>query len=150
MSIADSADARPNLDALAQLVSRDQIRELVASYTHLGDGGRLDAMVQLFADDAVLEGADARYAGHVEIRGFFDGIVGSRTEATRRTFVRHHIANVTITLHSADTASGASYWTVYSDDGFESSGRYRDEYTRGADGRWRFQVRKIGRDRSRL
>lgn len=143
--------AQSNMDnVIEQLVAREQIRELVASYTHLGDGGRLDAMVELFADDAVLHASDTEYRGHAEIRSFFDGIVDDRSAAAHRTFVRHHIANLTITVSSADSATGSSYWAVYSDDGFESSGRYRDEYVRTADGEWRFQRRKIGRDRQRV
>lgn len=139
----------PTESVVDQLVAREQIRELVASYTHLGDGGRLDDMVKLFADDAVLEASGIEYHGHAAILGFFTAIVDDRSEAPRRTFVRHHISSLTITLLGADTASGAAYWGVYSDDGFESSGRYRDEYVRGSDGLWRFQRRKIGRDTSR-
>lgn len=140
-----------NIDELS---AREQIRELVASYTHLGDGGRLDELVALFEADAWLDtkslpGQIIRHEGHEAIAAFFGGIVSTRAGGPATTFVRHHIANVTITLTDADTASGASYWTVYGDRGFESSGRYRDTYRRGADDVWRFSSRTIRRDEPR-
>jgi hypothetical protein len=133
-----------------ELSAREELRELVASYTHLGDGGRLDELVALFEPDAWLDADRVRYEGPEGIGSFFGGIVSGRQATASRTYVRHHIANVTLTLEGPDTASGASYWTVYSDDGFESSGRYRDTYHRGADGRWRFSSRTIRRDRPRV
>lgn len=137
-----------------ELSAREHIRELIASYTHLGDGGRLDALVSLFEPDAWLEtrssgAAPVRHQGRDAIGAFFGGIVSTRADGPATTFVRHHIANVTITLTGADTASGASYWSVYGDRGFESSGRYRDTYHRGADDVWRFSSRTIRRDEPR-
>lgn len=132
-----------------ELTAREQIRELVASYTHFGDGGRLDDLVALFEPDAWLDANRERFEGPERIASFFGGIVSGREEKSGVTYVRHHIANVTITLTGDDTASGASYWTVYADNGFESSGRYRDTYRRGDDGTWRFTSRTIRRDQPR-
>lgn len=134
---------------IAELVARDRIRELVAAYTHLGDGGRLDEMAELFEADATLDAFGTTYQGRPAIKGFFGGIVEDRADAPARTFVRHHISNVTISLDGENTATGASYWVVYSDNGFESSGRYRDAYRCGDDGVWRFRTRKIRRDEPR-
>jgi len=138
-----------------ELSAREEIRELIASYTHLGDGGRLDDLVDLFEADAWLEsrspGAEPlRYEGHAGIGRFFGGIVDGRSGDGGPTFIRHHIANVTISLTGPDTATGAAYWTVFADRGFESSGRYRDTYHRGDDGRWRFSSRTVRRDGARL
>ncbi len=148
--VPDAAGGLPAPYGVDELAAREAIRELVAAYTHLGDSGRLDEMVELFEPDATLDAFDRTYVGAEQIRGFFSGIVSDRSDAPRRSFVRHHIANVTIDVDiDAGTATGASYWAVYSDDGFESSGRYRDRYRRSNEGRWRFQVRKIRRDRAR-
>lgn len=136
----------PSID---ELVAREQIRELIASYTHLGDGGRLDELVGLFDPDATIDAHGRDYHGPDEILSFFTDIVDDRAGTRRRTYVRHNISNVTITFTGADSAIGASYWVVYSDDGFESSGRYRDEYRRRPDGTWCFARRKIRRDESR-
>ena len=144
--MSDSTMPPPDHDELA---AREQIRELVAAYTHLGDGGRLDEMTTLFEPAATLDAFGTTYRGHDEVKSFFSGIVTDRADAPTRTFVRHHISNVTVTLDDADSAHGASYWVVYSDNGFESSGRYRDQYRRADDGTWRFHSRKIGRDEPR-
>ncbi len=129
-----------------ELAAREQIRELVASYTHLGDGGRIAEMTQLFAVDAALDAHGETYERHEAIAGFFGAIADGTAPGPRRTFIRHYISNLTIEVSSPTEASGASYWTVISDGGLESSGRYRDTYSREPDGPWRFATRKIRRD----
>lgn len=130
----------------SELAAREQIRELIAGYTHLGDGGRIDEMVQLFEPDAVLDAHGVTHEGHTAIAGFFQNIVDGTAPGPARTFIRHYISNVTIDVHAPAEARGASYWTVISDVGLESSGRYRDTYRRQDDGSWRFATRKIRRD----
>lgn len=134
---------------LEELGAREEIRELVASYTHLGDGGRTGELSQLFEPDAKLDAFGQLYTGQAEIADFFAGIADGTAEGPERSFIRHYISNVTIDLSGPEAASGASYWTVISDHGLESSGRYRDAYRRGPDG-WRFAARKIRRDESKL
>lgn len=137
-------------DDIGQLAARDAIRQLVAEYTHLGDGGQIGQMVKLFEDDAVLDTPDRTYTGRDAMHGFFSGIADGTAPGPRRSFVRHFIANHRIELTGPTTANGAAYWLVISDVGLESSGRYRDSYRRGADGRWRFSSRKLRHDRSSL
>ena len=129
-----------------ELTAREEIRELVARYTHLGDGGRIDEMTQLFEPDARLDAHGEDYVGRERISGFFGGIADGTSPGPKRTFIRHYISNLTIDVASQTEAAGASYWTVISDNGFESSGRYRDSYHRDPDGPWRFATRKIRRD----
>ena len=38
-----------------ETAAREEIRELVARYTHWGDGGRIDELASLFEPDAVFE-----------------------------------------------------------------------------------------------
>jgi ketosteroid isomerase-like protein len=136
---------------ITELIAREHIRELIASYNHFGDRGRIDEMTALFAPDAELDGFGQIFNGHDEIRGFFGGIVDGTVPrpAPDRTFMRHHISNVTIEMQGPDGASGAAYWLVISDDGLESSGRYRDTYMRDGDGNWKFATRMIRRDEPR-
>lgn len=134
---------------IAELTSREQIRELVAAYNHLGDRGRVAEMTRLFEPEAELDAFGQMCVGHDQIAAFFGGIADGTEPGPTRTFVRHHISNVTIEMHSETEASGASYWLVISDDGFESSGRYRDTYRRGSDGEWKFAARMIRRDEPR-
>ena len=57
-----------------ELTAREQIRDLVAAYAHLADGGRFDALVALFADDGVLETPDGQHhRGAGAIRDFLTG-----------------------------------------------------------------------------
>lgn len=132
-----------------ELSAREEIRELVASYTHLGDGGRIDEMTRLFEPDARLDAHGEEYLGHERIASFFGAIADGSAPGPARTFIRHYISNLTIDVTSPTEASGASYWTVISDGGLESSGRYRDTYRRTPDGPWRFATRKIRRDEPR-
>lgn len=150
MTDHDHDPAPAQTDDLSHLAARDAIRQLVAEYTHLGDGGQIDEMVRLFEDDAVLDTADRKYVGRDEMHGFFSGIADGTAPGPRRSFVRHFIANHSIEMTGPTTANGASYWLVISDMGLETSGRYRDTYRRGADGRWRFTSRKLRHDKSRL
>ena len=54
-------------------VARDAIRELVARYNAFGDSGRFDALIELFASNALLEiVGERRYRGPAEIRGLFE------------------------------------------------------------------------------
>lgn len=129
----------------AELVARESIRELVASYTHLGDRGQIDDMLRLFEPEATLRTKREDFVGRERIAGFFNAIVA---EGTTRTFVRHYISNLTIDFSGSDQASGAAYWQVVDDSGLTSCGRYRDAYHRGDDGTWRFASRTIGLDYS--
>jgi len=57
-----------------ELDAREQIRGLVAAYNALGDRGRLDGVMALFADDAVMDVGDGRtYEGVDQIRTIFTG-----------------------------------------------------------------------------
>jgi 3-phenylpropionate/cinnamic acid dioxygenase small subunit len=134
---------------IEELAAREEIRELVTSYTHLGDGGRIDEMLQLFREDAELDAFRTTYIGREGMAGFFGGIANGTSGGPQRSFLRHYISNVTIEVHDENTASGASYYTVIADRGLESSGRYWDTYQRGPEG-WRFATRKIRVDESKL
>ena len=135
---------------LSEIAAREAIKELVATYNHLGDGGRIDEMTALFLPDATLDAFGDVRVGHEAIAGFFGGVASGDQApvpaATPRTFLRHHLATISVTLHGSDEASGRSYWSNISDGGLDSSGRYWDTYRRLDDGTWRFATRKIRRD----
>jgi hypothetical protein len=134
---------------LDELVARERIRELVLAYNHHGDGGRLTEMVALFEPDATLDAFGEEFTGHDAILGFYTSLVDNRASSPGRTFVRHHVTNVSVEVERDGIARGHSYWAVFSDDGFESSGRYRDEYRGDATGAWRFSRRTIRKDEPR-
>ena len=102
---------------------------------------------ELFAPDGVLELAGrGAHEGPVAIAAALGGIAAAHSDESSRTYMRHHVSNLTITFDGPDDASGAAYWLVIDDAGLTTWGRYRDTYQRGADGRWRFARRYVRGD----
>lgn len=129
-----------------ELIAREEIRELVAGYAQLADGGRFDALLDLFADDATLEpGELPAVAGREALRAFFAGTGRDLVAATGRPLVRHHVSNLRIALTGPDAATGTCYFFVVTERGPDHWGRYRDRYVRTG-GRWRFQQRTVRTD----
>ena len=127
---------------LDELAARESIRDLVARYNQNGDSGRIDAMLALFAEDAVMEVVpDEVYHGVDAIRAFMSGV----TETGGIRALRHFTATHQIDLHSPDEASGRSYYVVFTDRGLDHWGRYVDGYRR-VEGRWRFASRRVSID----
>jgi hypothetical protein len=99
---------------------RAQVRRLEAieacrgrfnEYLYYLDGGHLEDLMALFADDALLElmnfppgtGNDLHYTGHAEIRTLYSAFVGEGA--------RHHSANVSIVPNEAqDRADLIAYF----------------------------------------
>jgi hypothetical protein len=129
-----------------ELVAREQIRELVASYAHLADGGRFDELIGLFAEDGVLRAGDAPEAhGREAIRRFLTGTGADLKGVTRAPLIRHHVSNLRIEVEAPERARGASYFFVVTERGPDHWGRYRDEYVR-VGGRWLFRHRRARLD----
>ena len=120
---------------LSDVLAREAIRDLVARYNAYGDGGLIDRMVELFAEDASLEvGADV-HQGREAIRSLFSGTVDRSAGAVGTT--THQIA-----LVDATHATGRRYFTVLTRIGLDHWGRYLDDY-RVVDGEWRFARRRV-------
>jgi hypothetical protein len=128
---------------LWELVARESIRDLVARYNANGDSGRFDALMALFADDAVLEVVDQQtYRGRDEIRSLFTGAAEGDPEIKLPTVLRHHVSTHQIDLLSEQLAKGRCYFVVFTESGPDHWGRYEDEY-REVSGRWLFATRKV-------
>ena len=129
-----------------ELDAREQIRGLVAAYNALGDRGRLDGVMALFAHDAVMDIGDGRtYEGVDQIRTIFTGtrasiLDGGDGDGPR--FLQHHTTGLHVTLAGRDEATGHAYFTVMTDRGVDHWGRYQDAY-RPMDGHWRFASRRV-------
>ena len=132
-----------------ELVARESIRDLVARYNANGDSGRFEAMLDLFADEAVMELPDATHRGKIEIRAMLDGVAAGTGsgEGSRARFIRHFTATHQIDVEDAQRARGRSYYVVLTDKGVDHWGRYVDEY-RCVDGKWLFWHRKVSLDAS--
>ena len=129
-----------------ELIARESIRDLVARYNANGDSGRLDQMMELFTDDAVVEAQDREYVGKDAIREFFGAAVGkTRSGQGGAKFIRHNTATHQIDLLSETEAKGRCYYTVLTDHGIDHWGRYVDDYRKIGD-RWMFWHRAIRTD----
>mgnify|MGYP006101024729 FL=1 len=132
-----------------ELNAREQIRSLVAAYNALGDRGRFDALMGLFAEDAVMDVGDGRsYEGLDQIRTIFtgtrDSILDGETEGGNGgpRFLQHHTTGLHITMAGSAEADGHSYFTVMTDSGIDHWGRYQDTYA-PVDDQWRFASRQV-------
>jgi uncharacterized protein (TIGR02246 family) len=129
-----------------ELIAREEIRELVAAYAQLADGGRFEQLLALFAPDGVLHGGDAPEArGRDAIRAFLTGTGADLKDVTRVQLIRHHVSNLRIDVTSPDEARGTAYFFVVTERGPDHWGRYRDVYAR-RDGRWLFAHRRARLD----
>lgn len=128
---------------IAGLVAREAIRDLVARYNVAGDSGRIDDMLVLFAEDAVLEvDPGRRYCGRGEIRTLFEGARDPGSPPHPIRFLRHFVTTHQIDLAASDAAHGRCYFAVLTDAGLDHWGRYIDDYAL-CEGRWRFRARKV-------
>jgi hypothetical protein len=131
-----------------ETAAREEIRELVARYTHFGDGGRIDDLVTLFEPDAVFETDDSPEPlhGRAAIAGLLGGLATDHGGEPGQTYMRHNVTNLTIQFESQWVAAGAAYWFVISDNGLWRWGRYRDTYRREGTGPWLFARRRVRAD----
>jgi hypothetical protein len=133
---------------LWEIEARESIRDLVGRYNANGDSGRIDPLMELFAEDAVMVLApDTEYKGKAAIRDMFSGIASGTREQldVGFKFIRHYTATHQIDVLGPDQAKGRCYYAVLTDRGLDHWGRYIDEYRR-IDGRWRFWRRTCTTD----
>jgi len=128
-----------------ELAARESIRDLVARYNANGDAGRFDAMLALFAEDAVFELAERELRGKAAIRAYFEGVAKRTGGGGLAKFVRHFTATHQIDVLSESEARGRCYYAVLTDRGLDHWGRYVDEYRRSGE-RWLFARRKVTLD----
>ena len=114
----------------------EAIRDVLAHYNLYGDSGRIDELLELFTDDAVLVTDQATYDGRAEIRGLFESVVGPAPERIRH-FTATHVIDV-----DGDRATARCYFQVLTSSGLDHWGRYRDQLARVA-GRWLFIRREV-------
>jgi hypothetical protein len=130
---------------LWELIARESARDLVARYNACGDADEIDAMVALFAEDAVMDvGEWGRHEGRDAIRTFFEGVRRPATvqPTSQRRFIRHFTGTHRIDVESPERARGQCYFLVLTAEGLDHWGRYVDEYV-ATQGIWRFSRREV-------
>ncbi len=127
----------------AEAIAREQIRALIARYSHAGDRGRLDELVACFREDGAMDLADVpELRGREAIRRHLSGVMDDLDAATTRATLRHHVSSIRIELTSADTATASSYFAVYTEVGLDHWGRYGDRFARVGD-EWLLAHRRV-------
>ena len=132
---------------IEEIVEKDAIRELRTLYSHYFDGQDLDALVDLFTDDAVCEfGPDygGDWVGKAAIREKFATYMAREGPPFG---VMHAVTNPWVRLIDAQWANGRCYLLdLRTTEGVDNPlilfGIYDDVY-RKTDGRWRIHRTRI-------
>lgn len=95
------------MQELRELLEKEKIRKLKQLYSHLMDNGQIDALADIFTEDAVCEfGPEyGQWEGRETIRANYHGVFDTQN----RFDAMHHITNHYIDLTGPDTATGRSY-----------------------------------------
>ncbi len=139
---------------MSQAEDRDEIKQLIATYTANGDRGRVSELAWIFAEDAVMTTSQWRAEGRAAIAKALGGSGGAQdpermakalAAGARGPIMRHHLTSCYITFDGPDEATGRNYWINFSEHGPDHSGLYSDKYRR-IDGEWRIVSRDVRLD----
>jgi hypothetical protein len=122
-----------------ELTAREQVRDNLATNTHMGDRGDLDAVIETYTEDAVLDipGRDP-LEGRDAIRAVLSRSADreSTLHAQGRRFLRHFVASLRFDEVTSERIVTSAYFMVVTPAGPDHWGRYRDVHTRVGD-EWR-------------
>lgn len=132
-----------------ELVARESVRDVIARYNFYGDSGRMADLLQLFAEDAVMDMAGDKLVGRAAIgEGFVSAgrtfvAFAKKVQAPRDLPVlRHFTATHVIDATSPTTATCSSYYATFMAKGPDHWGSYTDEFAE-IDGRWQITQRLV-------
>ena len=129
-----------------ELVAREAIRDLLATYTWAGDRGRSREVAACFTDDGVLDVGDhgGAWQGRAAIERELDAVAARVAAAgDAPTRVNHHVSSVAIDLRDPTSARVRSYFCVYTERGADHWGAYSDDVVLDASDGWRFARRAV-------
>lgn len=132
---------------LDRITARLALEDLNAAFARYLDHADVDALVDLFTDDALYTHGERRSEGKAAIADLF-----RKRSAGRPRTSRHIYSGLTIDIEDADNARGFSVCLSFAANGLPPLpatpflvADFKDRYRRGADGRWRFRERHIER-----
>jgi len=136
------------LDELERLKIRIALEDLNTAFCYHLDHNEVEPLLDLFTDDVLYTHGPRRTTGKVELEQLFR----SRTAADPRTS-RHMYSGLKLDIESATRARGTCVCMTFGQSGVAPLAPaipilvadFVDAYTRGTDGRWRFQERHIHR-----
>jgi SnoaL-like protein len=116
---------------LWELSAREQIRHTIAAYAVAGDAGQVAELAAQFVEDGVLKvhGAESAH-GRGEIAAMLARHArdGAPPPGDRPFFIRHFVTNVLIRSIEPAEAHAVAYFAVFTPDGPDHWGRYRDVF----------------------
>ncbi|MFZ9583617.1 MAG: nuclear transport factor 2 family protein [Pseudohongiellaceae bacterium] len=133
---------------LSELETRLALEALNTDFCHFLDHGDIEALVDLFTEDAIYTHGTRRSVGRAEIRDLF-----SRRSAAGPRTARHLYSCLRRRGPPDGSGSGSSVCLTFACDGAAPIvpaephlvADFVDEYSRGTDGRWRISRRHIER-----
>ena len=126
-----------------ELIARESIRDLAARYNANGDSGRIGPMLDLFAEDALLEiSGEQTCRGRDEIRGFFESVLRGDGGRKKIRVLRHFIATHQIDVLDQGEARGRCYFAVLTEDGLDAVAAFEGSIQAG-DGIGRVHASKM-------
>lgn len=132
-----------------ELAARECLRDVVARYNVAGDSGRLDAVLDLFTPDAVLDMDGEVLQGQAAIGDGLTAAGGDFVAYVRRsgaprggTVLRHSLTTQVLDVDGPDEARGFTCFLVLMAHGLDHWGTYTDRFVRQGD-RWLFASRKV-------
>lgn len=129
---------------IEDLLDEARIRRTMTDFNIHGDRGQTDRMAALFADDGVLIFSGREATGPAEIAAMMASINHKSEQGSDLppvTKLRHHVTTCQIDLHG-DTATGRSYFIIFTNNGPYHMGTYVDAFRR-VDGQWLFARREV-------
>ena len=131
---------------LWQLEAYAEIRNLISAYNSFGDRGRFDEMLNLFAEQAVMDIDDGRlYEGADQIKKIFTDTNDSLSKGDSPSYIQHHTASTHIEFEGTEKANSKSYFSVFLSHGIDHWGRYEDKFE-NINGKWMFVYRRVKTD----
>jgi hypothetical protein len=128
--------------AVEEILAREEIRVLLATYSIAGDRADFATMASVFAEDGVLDGVSHR-VGRAAIIDSLAGRELSNSGPNRRiAFSRHCLTTSLIAFDDENTARGRTYFIVFTDSGPDHVGVYVDRFGK-VDGRWLIRHRDV-------
>jgi hypothetical protein len=132
-----------------ELVVRESVRDVVARYNAYGDVGRMTELLELFAEDAIMDMDGNVLEGRADIADGFlaagrDFVAFAKKINAPRDLpvVRHYTSTHVIDVTSTTTASCRSYFLTFTAHGPDHWGSYADELAE-IGGSWRIVRRQV-------
>jgi 3-phenylpropionate/cinnamic acid dioxygenase small subunit len=138
------------MNELEEGAARAQIRNTIAIYNNAGDRGRIEEVLEAFAEAAVYDLPSQRMEGHKQIFEFLSGVAargraaaaGDTQTASKGAGARHHLTTQRIEFTSDSEADAWTYFFTMSRGEVFQEGLYIDHLARTPKG-WKIKHRRV-------